>query len=258
MAASIKHILVVGLGNHTHPGTRHNVGMMVVDSIAKRYNAQWERMNAWQSEVATFTTTFSMKKKKPYQEPKSRLPAITPATTATTEAKPPAGGKVDALTDIPADVPTPVVRIKPPVEYETIDLKITLLKPLQLMNVSGNSVSRAVKGLGIKVSDVLVIHDDMERDIGKISFKNLGSANGHNGVKSCIKSLNTQHFKRLRIGIGRPESSSRSSDFIAEYVLGKFKPFEIKQLEELVYDKAGDEIIRTTVHPSTPAIRARS
>ncbi|KAF9348691.1 peptidyl-tRNA hydrolase protein 1 [Mortierella sp. AD094] len=260
MASSAKHILVVGLGNNTHPGTRHNVGMMVVDSIAKRFNAPWSKMGSWQADVATVTTSFAVKKKMPPQQ-KPRLRDVTPTTSQATAGVVTltTGSKENSPSDLTttAPTPTPVVKVKPPVEYDNIELKFTLLKPRQPMNISGSSVFRAARDLGIKASDILVIHDDMERDIGKISFKSEGSANGHNGIKSCIKSLSTQHFKRLRIGIGRPETNDRSPAFIADYVLGRFKPLEIEKLEELVYDKAGDEIIKTSAVPSAPALRSR-
>ncbi|KAF9184836.1 peptidyl-tRNA hydrolase protein 1 [Haplosporangium sp. Z 767] len=233
MASATKHILVVGLGNYTHPGTRHSVGMMVVDSIAQRFNVPWTKKGPWQAEVATATTTITMRKRKP--PPRHSPAAITAADTA-----------------LPASVP----RKKEQFESINLEITLTLLKPLQLMNVSGTSVSRAAKDLGIPVSDILVIHDDMERDIGKLSFKSEGSANGHNGIKSCIKSLGTQHFKRLRVGIGRPPIPDRSPKVVAGFVLGRFKPLEIEQLEHLVYEKAGNEIIRVTAYPSTPMKRS--
>lgn len=109
------------------------------------------------------------------------------------------------------------------------------------------------RDLGISATNILVIHDDMERDLGKLSFKNEGSANGHNGIKSCVKALGTQHFRRLRVGIGRPED--RSPKIVSSFVLGRFKPLEVIKLEELVYPKAGDEIIRvsTIVHEGKKA-----
>ncbi|KAF9113083.1 peptidyl-tRNA hydrolase protein 1 [Mortierella sp. AM989] len=258
MATSTRHLLVVGLGNHTHPGTRHNIGMMVVDSIARRFNAPWTKMNHWQSEIATATTTIKVKKKTIFQ-PKEPIRASTQTATPATAgaATSAAGEKADTSTDPKTAAPVPVVRKKAPVEHNTIEVKLTLLKPLLLMNVSGSCVSRAAKDLGIKATDILVIHDDMERDIGKLSFKFEGSANGHNGIKSCIKSLGTQQFKRLRVGIGRPPNNDRSSNFIASYVLGRFKPLEVEKLEELVYDKAGDEIIKITTVSSTPPISQR-
>ncbi|KAF9427179.1 peptidyl-tRNA hydrolase protein 1 [Podila epigama] len=269
MATSSKHILVVGLGNYTHPGTRHNVGMMVVDSIAERFNATWVRKNAWQAEIATITTSIRIKLPK-HLRPK-RTPPIapvsssststtapatsttsTPSSTATTTATTTTNGDTSAQDSTKA---TPGVRIKQQPEIITKELTITLLKPLQLMNVSGTSVSRAARDLGIKAPDILVIHDDMERDIGKISFKHEGSANGHNGIKSCVKALGTQHFTRLRIGIGRPPTSDRSPITVANYVLGRFKPLEVEKLKELVYQKAGDEILRVSTVALTPPIK---
>ncbi|KAG0082508.1 peptidyl-tRNA hydrolase protein 1 [Podila epicladia] len=248
MATSSKHILVVGLGNYTHPGTRHNVGMMVIDSIAERFNAAWTKKGAWQAEIATATTSIRMKmpKQKGNLAPgairvalasKSKTEANTVTSTASTGE---AAGTTEAATTTTTAAPE---RIKRQPEIMTMDLKLTLLKPMQLMNVSGTSVSRAARDLGIPATDILVIHDDMERDLGKLSFKNEGSANGHNGIKSCVKALGTQHFRRLRVGIGRPED--RSPKIVSNFVLGRFKPLEVVKLEELVYPKAGDEIIRT-------------
>ncbi|KAG0200156.1 peptidyl-tRNA hydrolase protein 1 [Mortierella sp. GBA30] len=242
MAATTKHILVVGLGNYTHPGTRHNVGMMVVDSIAQRFNVSWAKKGAWQAEVATATTTITMKKKQPTSIVRN------PAARAPRPASPPAKDNASST----LETKPPLIKKKESAETTTLELKLTLLKPLQLMNVSGSSVSRAAKELGIPATNILVIHDDMERDIGKLSFKSEGSANGHNGIKSCVKYLGTQHFKRLRVGIGRPPVSSRASNVVSGHVLGRFKPLEIEQLEELVYEKAGDEIIRVSAHPSGP------
>ncbi|KAF9155239.1 peptidyl-tRNA hydrolase protein 1 [Linnemannia schmuckeri] len=244
MATTIrKHILVVGLGNYTHPGTRHNVGMMVVDSIAQRFNVPWSEKSSWKAEVATARTSIT-----------TRHRATPPPSSSTSGAKksvrPPTADTIfdtsAAVVEASTTTTAPMVKKKEPWVTSTMELTITLLKPLQLMNVSGTSVSKAAKDLGIPAQDILVIHDDMERDIGKISFKSEGSANGHNGIKSCVKALGTAHFRRLRIGIGRPPVSDRSPKVVAGFVLSRFKPLEIEKLEELVYDKAGDEIIRVS------------
>ncbi|KAF9905462.1 peptidyl-tRNA hydrolase protein 1 [Linnemannia zychae] len=250
MATTIrKHILVVGLGNHTHPGTRHNVGMMVVDSIAERFNVNWSEKSSWKAEVATAHTSITTRHRATNPSTnastsgskKSTRPTIPTTTSAdTTSAKTDASETgVEGTT-----VAAPVVKMKEPWVTSTLELTITLLKPLQLMNVSGTSVSKAAKDLGIPASDILVVHDDMERDIGKLSFKSEGSANGHNGIKSCVKALGTAHFRRLRVGIGRPPVSDRSPKIVAGYVLAKFKPLEVQRLEEMVYNQAGDEILR--------------
>ncbi|KAF9919364.1 peptidyl-tRNA hydrolase protein 1 [Lobosporangium transversale] len=255
MATTYRHILVVGLGNHTHPGTRHNVGMMVIDSIAKRFNAEWTRMNQWQAEIATFETSVTFKKKTPNlnrvrvsPQGVKKLLAAEGTLAEAEETATAAEGTMTAAID-----PSISERKKRPLAVLTkFDLKVTLLKPLQAMNICGSSVYRAARDLKLPVKDIIVVHDDMERDIGKLSFKSEGSANGHNGIKSCVKSLKTQHFRRLRVGIGRPESKQRDSEFIASYVLGKFRPFEVEQLEKLVYEKAGDEIIRIFTADPTP------
>ncbi|KAF9989714.1 peptidyl-tRNA hydrolase protein 1 [Mortierella antarctica] len=242
-------MLVVGLGNYTHPGTRHNIGMMVVDSIAQRFQAPWSKKGAWQAEVATATTMITLKKKRKPAPRRVRSSSSSDSAEDTKTGPSPAlaGGSIasDKLAQ------SSLAKKSEPVETTTtLELKLTLLKPLQLMNISGSSVSRAARDLGIPATNILVIHDDMEREIGKLSFKNEGSANGHNGVKSCVKYLGTQHFTRLRVGIGRPPVASRASNVVAGYVLGRFKPLEIEQLEELVYEKAGDEIIRVSTDPN--------
>ncbi|KAG0347341.1 peptidyl-tRNA hydrolase protein 1 [Podila humilis] len=268
MAKSPRHILVVGLGNYTHPGTRHNVGMMIVDSLAERFNAVWTKKGQWQAEVATATTTFRMKLPKPNPQQLLRAatatrttttrgvsspspsPSSSPVTTTTaTTATTATSTAATATESDSATVPTTPFQ-RPPPRYQDVELTLTLLKPLQMMNVSGSSVSRAARDLGLKITDIVVIHDDMERELGKLSFKTEGSANGHNGVKSCAKHLGTQHFRRLRVGIGRPPVISRSSDVVSNHVLGKFKPLEVEKLKDLVYPLVGDEIIRisTAVH----------
>lgn len=82
-----------------------------------------------------------------------------------------------------------------------------------------------------------MIHDDLQRPLGKLSLKDGGSANGHNGIKSVAKHLRSDEFKRLRIGIGRPpkEVDDRSFDVVADYVLGKLTDDEFKALDEHVY-----------------------
>ncbi|KAG0379725.1 peptidyl-tRNA hydrolase protein 1 [Mortierella sp. AD032] len=259
MATTIrKHILVVGLGNYTHPGTRHNVGMMVVDSIAERFNVPWSEKSSWKAEVATAHTSITTRHRATNPSTtnsssagfastsggKKSVRSTTPTTT--TDSVPEttsAGAGMDTTT---TTVVAPMVRKKDAWVTSTLELTLTLLKPLQLMNISGTSVSKAAKDLGIPASDILVIHDDMEREIGKLSFKTEGSANGHNGIKSCVKALGTAHFRRLRIGIGRPPVTDRSPKVVAGYVMGKFKPLEVQRLEDMVYYQAGDEILRVS------------
>ncbi|KAI9283753.1 peptidyl-tRNA hydrolase-domain-containing protein [Umbelopsis sp. AD052] len=189
-----KRILIVGLGNYTHPLTRHSVGMVILDHIAEQLNMTWSLQRNWKAVSANAKFLVTDKSAK-----HSR--STDPVTSVTTE------------------------------------LDITLLKPRLLMNVCGPSVAKAVADLKVPLSNLYVMHDDLQRPLAKVSLKNGGSANGHNGIKSVAKHLRTDDFKRLRIGIGRPpkDIDDRSFDVVADFVLGKLTEPEMKALQEIVY-----------------------
>eukprot|EP00127_Corallochytrium_limacisporum_P002759 Clim_evm3s139 gene=Clim_evmTU3s139 len=89
-----------------------------------------------------------------------------------------------------------------------------LFIPQTFMNVCGSSVKRIVQQT--KPEHIVVIHDDLSRALGKVSPKDGGSAQGHNGVRSIINALGTEKFQRLRLGIGRPASKSDVADWVLE------------------------------------------
>lgn len=103
--------------------------------------------------------------------------------------------------------------------------KHLLVKPITFMNNSGNAVRKILDYWNIDTSELIVVYDDMDLEVGKIRIRKVGSAGGHNGMKSIIAHIQTQEFKRIRIGIGR------SVDNI-EHVLGKFKPSEKPLIED--------------------------
>lgn len=113
--------------------------------------------------------------------------------------------------------------------YEKIinDEKYIFVKPLTYMNLSGNAVIKYVNYYNIHIEDILVIHDDLDLDLGKIRLKRNSSSGGHNGIKSIISCLHTQNFKRLKIGI----SNDKTKD-TKDFVLGKFSKNEISILNE--------------------------
>ena len=92
--------------------------------------------------------------------------------------------------------------------------KILLGKPLTFMNRSGRAVSGILKDPGAAVSDLLVIHDDLDLSLGRIQFKKQGGAAGNGGIQSIIDVLGTPEFLRLRIGIGRPPESQVGKEFV--------------------------------------------
>ncbi|BAI79956.1 peptidyl-tRNA hydrolase, PTH1 family [Deferribacter desulfuricans SSM1] len=104
------------------------------------------------------------------------------------------------------------------------------LKPFTYMNRSGESVKEIVDFYKINVEDILVIHDDLDMDFGKIKFKKGGSDGGHNGIRSIINHLDSTDFYRFKIGISKP----LRSEYTSKYVLAEFNSFEKKVLPDLL------------------------
>ena len=157
--------LVVGLGN---PGskyreTRHNVGFMAIDLMAKELGLTFSEERTFKAEVAS---TFL-------------------------------NGE-----------------------------KVYFVKPTTFMNLSGLAVRALLAYYNIPMEDFIVIYDDLDMEVGKLRFRQKGSAGGHNGIKSIISSLGTQSFPRLKVGIG-----SVKKDEVIDYVLGKFSKKEMEILD---------------------------
>jgi PTH1 family peptidyl-tRNA hydrolase len=100
--------------------------------------------------------------------------------------------------------------------------KVALLKPETYMNESGRSVGAAVRFYKVEPSEVLVLHDEGDFDLGRLELKSGGGLAGHNGLRSIAQHLKTQDFVRLRIGVGRPERGDPRP--LADYVLSDFDP----------------------------------
>ena len=122
--------------------------------------------------------------------------------------------------------------------------QVLLAKPQTYMNRSGQSVSRLVKRFNIDLSDLLVIHDDLDLPLGKIRIRQDGNPGGHKGVDSIITELGNRDFPRLRVGIGRPATplAEISEDNIIAYVLSDFTPEE-KQVITQAVPRASEAIL---------------
>ena len=96
--------------------------------------------------------------------------------------------------------------------------KVYFVKPTTFMNESGKAVQALLAYYGLDIEDLLVIYDDLDLEVGKIRLRSKGSAGGHNGIKSIIKHIGSQEFKRIKIGIGRPKEGMT----VVHHVLGKF------------------------------------
>ncbi len=85
--------------------------------------------------------------------------------------------------------------------------KVILVKPLTFMNLSGESVGELVHWYKCSPSDLLVVYDELDLEVGRIRLAARGSAAGHNGMLNIIARLHTSDFPRLRVGIGHPRNS---------------------------------------------------
>jgi len=152
-------LLVAGLGNpgREYAQTRHNVGWMVVDELARRYDG-------------SFRAKFS-----------GRL-----------------------------------------AEVRLGELRLALLEPETYMNESGRSIAAAARFFKAAAESLLVVHDDVDLEEGRLQTRLGGGLAGHNGLRSIAQALGTPDFLRLRVGVGRPGRGDPRS--VADYVLSPFEP----------------------------------
>jgi PTH1 family peptidyl-tRNA hydrolase len=160
-SASTLDLLVVGLGNpgREYERTRHNVGWLVLDELARRHDGSWR---------SKFSGSLA--------------------------------------------------------EVRLGDLRLALLKPETYMNESGRSVGAAVRFFKVEPEQVLVVHDDVDLEPGRLQARAGGGLAGHNGLRSLAQHLGSQDFLRLRIGVGRPGRGDPRS--VADWVLSPFSPEE--------------------------------
>src|SRR5881392_3257736 len=99
-------------------------------------------------------------------------------------------------------------------------LQLALLKPETFMNDSGRSVAAASRFFKVEPESMLVVHDDVDLEAGRLQARAGGGLAGHNGLRSLAQALGTQDFLRLRIGVGRPGRGDRRS--VSDWVLSAF------------------------------------
>ncbi len=124
--------------------------------------------------------------------------------------------------------------------YKLPDL--ILLKPQTFMNLSGIAVIAAINFYKIDLENLLVIHDDVDFELGEIKHQFDKSSAGNNGVESIIKSLGSQAFHRLRLGIAHSQNPQMQT---ADHVLDKFSKEE-KDIVEKMIDRAAEVAINWT------------
>jgi peptidyl-tRNA hydrolase, PTH1 family len=107
-------------------------------------------------------------------------------------------------------------------ELRDSDERLGLLVPETFMNESGRSVAPALRFYKLPPERLVVVHDELDLELGDVRAKQGGGLAGHNGLRSLAEALGTQDFLRVRIGIGRPERGDRRP--VADWVLQPFPP----------------------------------
>ncbi len=107
--------------------------------------------------------------------------------------------------------------------------KIFVFKPLGYMNISGTPTSEITRFYKIPLKDIIVIHDDLDLQLGKLRVKRGGSSGGHNGLKSLDSHLGVDYL-RIRLGIGHPGDK----DLVSDYVLSDFRKEEMTTLKNII------------------------
>ena len=124
--------------------------------------------------------------------------------------------------------------------------RVALLWPQTYMNDAGRSVGPARGSFRVPLDHVLVVHDEIDLPFGEVRTRIGGGLAGHNGLKSVKAQLGSPDFARLRIGVGRPDSTD--PDIVAGYVLGRFRQSR-DEVEGLVAAGA-DAVERLVLEPS--------
>ena len=169
--ASTLDLLVAVLGNpgREYERTRHNLGWLALDELARRHGGSWR---------SKFSGSFA--------------------------------------------------------EVQLGDLRLGLLKPETYMNESGRAVGEAARFYKVEPKGLLVVHDDVDLEPGRLQARAGGGLAGHNGLRSLAQHLGSQEFERLRIGVGRPGRGDPRS--VSDWVLSGFAPED--DLEALVAKSA--------------------
>ncbi|MGE5417557.1 MAG: aminoacyl-tRNA hydrolase [Acidobacteriota bacterium] len=115
---------------------------------------------------------------------------------------------------------------------------VLIMKPLTYMNLSGKSVRSIINKRKIALSDIIVVSDDLDLDLGRIRIRAKGGSGGHKGLQSIIDTIGSDGFARMRLGIGKPEHYHT-----VNYVLDKF-------------DASEQETLTATVKRATDALTA--
>ena len=121
--------------------------------------------------------------------------------------------------------------------------RVAVLRPQTYMNEAGRSVGPARGSFKLDLDRLVVVHDEIDLPFGDIRARLGGGLAGHNGLKSLKRELGGPDFHRVRVGVGRPDSTD--PDIVAAYVLGKWRQSSA-DVAGLI-SRAADEVERLVV-----------
>ncbi len=107
---------------------------------------------------------------------------------------------------------------------------VVIARPQAYMNRSGPPLQQLAAYFKIQTSNIIVVHDDLDLDFGRLLVAVNRGHGGHNGIRSIIEALGSKAFNRVRVGVGRPQGDQG----VTGHVLGRFTPSEAKELDRLV------------------------
>lgn len=122
--------------------------------------------------------------------------------------------------------------------------RVWLAKPRTYVNASGPAVAELLRRYRLRPQDLVVICDDLDRDVGALRVRGRGGHGGHNGLRSIVASIGSEDFCRVRIGIGRPTvagSPTRDPEYVAAYVLGD-PPRKEREALDAAVESAADAV----------------
>lgn len=110
------------------------------------------------------------------------------------------------------------------------------VQPQTFMNLSGEAVQPLMAWHKLEPSQLLVVHDELDLEPGRLKLKTGGGNAGHNGLKSISGRLGTQEYHRLRLGVGRPPRDESHSGDVTSWVLSRFSPLEKPHIDSMMPD----------------------
>lgn len=131
---------------------------------------------------------------------------------------------------------------------------VVLAKPRVYMNESGRQVGPLAKFYSVAPADVIVIHDELDIDFGRIRLKSGGGVAGHNGLRSVASALGGSDFQRVRVGIGRPPGQKSGASFVLENFNSRERP-ELGTIVELAAD-ATEHLVELGIEPAQNIVHA--